>query len=85
MTNKKFASGAFVFTRARGLEPRIPEEIVPLAERHGIDPSVIPPYAGDRAAVGRAIQHTSTRIAGETYLLRPIRRSSIEVTYFIVR
>jgi hypothetical protein len=58
MTNKKFATGAFVFTRAKGLVPRFPEDIVPIAERHGIDPSVIPAYAGDRAAVGRAIART---------------------------
>jgi hypothetical protein len=85
MTNKKFASGAFVFTRARGLKPKLREDIIPIAERHGIDPSVIPPYAGDRAAVGRTIARTDTRIAGDTYLLRPIRRNSTEVTYGIVR
>jgi hypothetical protein len=61
MTNqKKFATGAFVFTRAKGLVPRFPEDIIPIAERHGIDPSVIPAYAGDRAAVGRAIARTDT-------------------------
>ena len=86
MTNqKKFASGAFVFTRARGLVPRFPEDIVPIAERHGIDPSVIPEYAGDRNVVGRAIARTDTKVAGETFLLRPIRRTSTEVTYGIVR
>jgi hypothetical protein len=85
MTNSKFASGAFVFNRAKGLEPKNPEEILPIAQRHGIDPSVIPPYAGDRAAISRAIQHTSTKVAGETYLLRPIRRNSTEVTYGIVK
>jgi hypothetical protein len=80
-----YKNGAFVFTRARGLTPKTPEEIIPIANRHGIDPSVIPTYAGDRAAVGRAIARADTRIAGETYLLRPIRLSSTEVTYGIVR
>jgi len=82
---KKFASGAFVFTRARGLTPKTPEDIIPIAERHSINPSVIPEYAGDRAAVGRAIARTDTKIAGDTYLLRPIKRTSTEVTYGIVR
>ncbi len=86
MTNKKFASGAFVFTRARrGIVPCFPEEVVPIAERHGIDPSVIPAYAGDRAAVGRAIARTDTKVAGTQYLLRPIKRTGSEVTYGIVR
>ena len=82
---KKFANGAFVFTRARGLTARTPNEVVPIAQRHGIDPSVIPPYAGDRAAIGRAFARTDTKIAGTQYLLRPIRRTSTEVTYGIVR
>jgi len=81
----RYTNGAFVFTRARGLTPRKPEDIIPIAERHGINPSVIPPYAGDRAAVGRAIARTDTKIAGDTFLLRPIRRSRSEVVYGIVR
>ncbi len=83
--NGKYKTGAFVFTRSRGLEPRTPEEIQPIAAKHGINPTVIPEYSGDRAAIGRAIQRTDTKIQKETYLLRPIRRNSKEVTYGIVR
>jgi len=84
MSNKKFASGAFTFTRARGLEPKRPEDIIPLAEKHGFSESIIPPYAGDRAAIGRAIQATSCGLYREGFLLRPIRRTSTEVVYGIV-
>ena len=46
---------------------------------------IIPSYAGDRAAIGRAIAKTSSGLHREGFLLRPIRRSSSEVTYGIVR
>jgi len=85
MTNSKFASGAFVFTRARGVIPRRPEDVIPLAAKHGLDASIVPPYAGDRAAIGRAIAKTDTIINGQTYLLRPIKRTQSEVVYGIVR
>ncbi|MDD5310037.1 MAG: hypothetical protein PHU25_22195 [Deltaproteobacteria bacterium] len=85
MTNKKFATGAFVFTRTRAYVPRNPEDVLPLAIKHGFSPEVVPPYAGDRAAIGRAITKTDTKIAGDTYLLRPIRRTGSEVIYGIVR
>jgi len=55
MTNNKFTTGAFVFTRARGLQPRDPDDLQPLAHQHGLPGDIIPSYAGDRAAVGRAI------------------------------
>ena len=85
MTNRKFAAGAFVFTRPRGLQPRDPQTVEPVAQRHGFDPSIIPEYAGDRAAIGRAIQTTSSGLYREGFLLRPIKRTSAEVTYGIVR
>ena len=85
MTNQKFASGAFAFTRARGLQPRDPATLEPVAQRHGFDVTIIPKYAGDRAAVGRAIQATSSGLYREGFLLRPIKRTSTEVTYGIVR
>ena len=31
MTNTKFSTGAFAFTRARGLQPRDPNDLQPLA------------------------------------------------------
>jgi len=85
MTNEKFASGAFVFTRARGITPRSPEEIPPLAVRHGIDPAFLPEYAGDRVAVGRAITQASSGLQREGFLLRPITRAASQVVYGIVK
>ena len=60
MTNTKFTTGAFVFTRALGLVPRDPDDLQPLASQHGLPGDIIPAYAGDRAAVGRAIAKTSS-------------------------
>jgi len=85
MTDSKFSSGAFVFTRARGLQPRNPEDLLPMAHQHGLPNDIIPTYAGDRAAIGRAISQTSSGLHKEGFLLRPIRRTSSEVTYGIVR
>ena len=85
MTNNKFATGAFVFTRARGLQPRDPAELHPLAAQHNLPESIIPGYAGDRATIGRAITQTSSGLYKEGFLLRPIRRTSSEVIYGIVR
>ncbi|MDD5307172.1 MAG: hypothetical protein PHU25_07610 [Deltaproteobacteria bacterium] len=82
MTNNTYASGAFVFTRTRAYVPRNPEDVIPLAAKHGFDASIVPDYAGDRAAVGRAITKTDTKIAGDTYLLRPIRRTGSEMHSF---
>ena len=84
MPRKKFASGAFCFARSRNLSPKAPEDIIPLAEKHNFPASIIPPYAGDRAAIGRAIQATSCGLYREGFLLRPIRRTSTEVVYGIV-
>ena len=85
MTAEKFSSGAFVFARTRGLEPRSPDELAPLALQHGIETSFIPTYPGDRTAITRAITHASRGLANEGFLLRPIRRTSTEVTYGVVR
>ncbi len=85
MTTSKFSTGAFIFTRARGLQPRDPDDLQPLASQHNLPNDIIPTYAGDRAAIGRAIAQTSSGLHREGFLLRPIRRSSSEVTYGIVR
>jgi hypothetical protein len=74
MTAEKFSTGAFVFTRTRGLEPRDPDELVPLAIQHGIESTFIPTYPGDRVA----ITHASRGLANEGFLLRPIRRTSTD-------
>ena len=85
MPNQKFATGAFVFTRTRGLEPRDPTDLHPLAIRHEIDPSFIPSYPGDRVSIMRAITHATRGLSRDGFLLRPIRRTSSEVIYGIVR
>ena len=85
MTNQKFENGAFMFTRARGLQPRNPDELLPLAAQHNLPPDIIPNYAGDRATVGRAISQTSSGLHREGFLLRPVKRSSAEVIYGIIR
>ena len=85
MTNTKFTTGAFVFTRARGLQPRDPDDLQPLATQHGLPSNLVPSYAGDRAAIGRAVAQTSSGLHREGFLLRPIRRTSSEVVYGIVR
>ena len=85
MTSHKFANGAFVFTRARGLQPRNPDELLPLAAQHNLPHDIIPKYVGDRATVGRAITQTSSGLHREGFLLRPVKRSSGEVVYGIIR
>jgi len=85
MTEHRFRQGAFVFTRARGLQPRDPSDLEPLARQHGIDPSFIPSYAGDRVAISRAISQASAGLGKENLLLRPITRTSSQVIYGIVK
>lgn len=85
MTSNRFATGAFVFARPRGLQPRDPEELHPLARQHGIDPQFVPEYAGDRVAIGRALTQASSGLGREGFLLRPIKRTAAEVVYGIVR
>ena len=85
MKNRKFATGAFVFTRTRGLQARDPAYLQPIAAQHFIAPSFIPTYPGDRVAITRAITHASRALSREGFLLRPIRRTSTEVVYGIVQ
>ena len=85
MSSTKFSTGAFVFTRTRGLEPRDPADLEPVAVQHGIDAAFIPAYPGDRVAISRALTHASRGLANEGFLLRPIRRTSSEVVYGVVR
>jgi hypothetical protein len=85
--SSKYSNGAFVFTRARGLEPRTPEEVVALALKHGLTEADVPPYAGDHEAFVRAIKRVATSVSREGWMLRPIKkgRSSSEALYGIVR
>jgi hypothetical protein len=85
MQHDRFRAGAFVFTRARGLQPQDPAELTPLVAQYGIDSIYLPQYAGDRVTIGRAISQSSSGLHREGFLLRPIRRTSTEVLYGIVR
>jgi hypothetical protein len=85
MDSTKFSTGAFVFTRTRGLAPRDPADVVPLATSHGLDPALIPAYPGDRVAITRAITHASAGLTKLGFLLRPIKRTSSEVVFGIVK
>jgi hypothetical protein len=85
MTNSKFATGAFVFARARGIDPRLPADLPPLADRHGVDQQFLPSYAGDRVAVGRAITQATSGLAKNGILLRPIKRTASHIVYGVVR
>jgi hypothetical protein len=82
---QKFATGAFVFMCTRGLGPRDPTELQPLALQHDIPPGCIPTYAGDRVAITRAITQASRGLTKEGFLLRPISRTSTEIVYGIVQ
>jgi len=84
MNGSSMKTGAFCFTRTRGLQPRDPSDLESLAKAHGFE-DLVPTYAGDRAAVGRAIQITSSGLWREGYLLRPLRRNGSDVTYAIVK
>lgn len=81
----RYTNGAFVFARARSLQPHDPIALRILAEQHGIDPALVPDYAGDRATVTRAIQRVSVGLIRQHVLLRPIKRTPTEVVYGIVR
>lgn len=85
MSSHRFKNGAFVFTRARGVEPRAPEELEPLLAKHGIRSEFVPQYPGDRAAVGRAFAAAKSGLSKDGLLLRPIKRSATELVYGVVK
>lgn len=68
---RSFVSGAFVFWCARGVAAISPEDAKALARKHGVDESVVPSYAGDRATFGRAVQRAAAGLARAGFLLRP--------------
>lgn len=86
-TTKRYGSGAFVFSRARGLEPRLPEQVIAVALRHGLTAEDVPPYAGDHEAFRRAVTRVAVSVSRDGWMLRPIKkgRSSSEALYGIVR
>jgi hypothetical protein len=84
-TTSKFSQGAFVFTRARGINAVSTEEVAALAVKHGIDEKYIPSYAGDRTAVSRAIDSVKAGLQQkENLVLLPIVQKGDEVTWGIV-
>ena len=85
MTEQRFQNGAFVFTRARGVEPRDPTELEPVLAKHGIESSIVPDYPGDRTAVSRAITLSKSGLGKEGLLLRAIKRTANEMVFGIVR
>ncbi len=85
MNHTQYQAGAFVFARARGCEPRNSDDIKLLAEKYAIEESLIPSYSGDRTTIGRAITQATAGLTRQGYLVRPIKRSSKEVIYGIVR
>lgn len=85
MERQRFADGAIVFWRARGIEPRLPEELEAIAARHSFIRGFLPQYAGDRVAIVRAIDSTRSGLARQGLLLRPIRRTGTEISFGIVR
>ncbi len=86
MAAEKFSNGAFVFTRiSKACIPMLPADLEALARQHGLPLSLIPPYAGDRAIVSRAISATATAVSKQGWLLRPLKQSKHEVSYGVVR
>ena len=67
------------------MRPMLPEAIATVAEKQGITPTIVPTYAGDRAAVMRAISIERTRIARQGWLLRGITQTHTRLVYGIVK
>lgn len=80
-----YTDGAFCFYRATAKSAHDPQTIATLALQHGVPASIIPPYAGDRQQVSRAITATASKGSRQGWLLRPIKQSRTEVCYGIVR
>jgi adenylate kinase family enzyme len=80
-----YTNGALAFYRATSKGAHDPQTITALALQHGVPASIIPPYAGDRQQVSRAITATGSKVSRQGWLLRPIKQSRAEVCYAIVR
>lgn len=77
--------GSMVFYRVSGrAKPMLPTTIEALAQQHGVPSSLVPTYAGDRAAVGRALNSTRTKISKEGLLLRSITSTQTLIVQGIV-
>lgn len=81
----KFTNGAFSFyVTTDRCQPMDPLDIADLAQRFNVPPSVIPPYAGDRAIVSRAVASVHAHLGRQGFLLRPIRTTKTLVLYGII-
>ena len=81
----KFADGCFTFYRVgKSFKPLLPSQVESVAMQHGMPAVLIPRYAGDRAAVSRAITQTAPKAAKQGCLLRKIVAEKTRVVYGIV-
>lgn len=80
-----YTNGAFCFYRATSKNAQDPYDIARLAGKYGVPESIIPPYAGDRQQVSRAITATVSKVGRQGWLIRPIKQSRAEILYGIVR
>lgn len=79
----KFQQGCFVFYRASGLRAEDPATIQAEAVTIGVDPSIVPSYAGDRQAVSRAISQVNSGLNRQGWELTSIKTSRHDVVYGI--
>ena len=82
MTTTKFATGAFVFSRACRVRPMLPADAMPIALRHGLTEDLVPPYDGDRAAIERVIAQADKQLCPIRAML--LATVPIPTTYEIV-
>jgi len=86
MTEQRYKNGATVFTRSQGITAKTPEEVAKLAADLGLPEGIVPEYAGDREAIGRAIGDMQRVVHRDAYLLRPIvKNKGKEASWGIVK
>jgi len=79
-----FSTGAFVWSTTENPEPRTPEDIAALADAHQIPLSIVPPYAGDRTSVSRALDASRSTLTKDGWVLRKIRSTPTLVVQAIM-
>jgi hypothetical protein len=81
-----YTDGAFVFYRvSRGMADQAhdPETVRATAASYGLPPHVVPDYAGDRAAVARAISRITSGLSRQGWQLTSIKTARHDVVYGI--
>ena len=82
----KFSNGAIVFwTSASKVIPADPQEMQTQAVSFGLDPALVPEYAGDRRTVGRAKSACDSALKRQGWIIGNIRASAMEVVYGLMR